>query len=336
MSSIGIIANPASGKDIRRLVSYATTIDNQEKVNIAKRIVLAAQSVGVDEIHFMPDSFQFGWIVIDDLEIDRKLTARCDVLQIPYMSSAEDTVDAAAWMEGHKVGCVVVLGGDGTSRAAAKALKQVPLVAISTGTNNVYPDYTEGTVAGMAAGIVAGAAHPEEFCMRDKRIEVSIDGVFRDIALVDAVVSDDLWVGSRAIWEVSKIEYIIAARCHPASIGFSAAAGCLAVIRPEDDRAMALRLCGSDEKGAVRKIRAPIAAGILSPVNIREIKEMGLGEAYGFTARRTCMIALDGEREIRVREGQHVSFTLTRNGPLRVEIDRTLEKAVQYGLFDRN
>lgn len=42
MSSIGIIANPASGKDIRRLVSYATTIDNQEKVNIVKRIVLAA------------------------------------------------------------------------------------------------------------------------------------------------------------------------------------------------------------------------------------------------------------------------------------------------------
>ena len=34
MASIGIIANPASGKDIRRLVSYATTIDNQEKVNI--------------------------------------------------------------------------------------------------------------------------------------------------------------------------------------------------------------------------------------------------------------------------------------------------------------
>ena len=80
MSSIGIIANPASGKDIRRLVSYATTIDNQEKVNIVKRIVLAAQSVGVDQIYFMPDSFQFGWIVIDDLEIDGKLTASCEVL----------------------------------------------------------------------------------------------------------------------------------------------------------------------------------------------------------------------------------------------------------------
>ncbi|RBP68877.1 hypothetical protein DES36_10215 [Alkalibaculum bacchi] len=34
MPPIGIIANPASGKDIRRLLSYATVIDNNEKVNI--------------------------------------------------------------------------------------------------------------------------------------------------------------------------------------------------------------------------------------------------------------------------------------------------------------
>ena len=56
MPTIGIIANPASGKDIRRLVSYATTIDNREKVNIVKRITLAAQSMGIDRIQFMPDS----------------------------------------------------------------------------------------------------------------------------------------------------------------------------------------------------------------------------------------------------------------------------------------
>lgn len=111
--------------------------------------------------------FQFGWVVIDDLEIDGNLTASCEVLQIPYMACAEDTVRTTAWMEGHKLGCVVVLGGDGTSHAATrKSLKNVPLVAVSTGTNNVYPDYTEGTVAGMAAGITAGADDPEPFCLR--------------------------------------------------------------------------------------------------------------------------------------------------------------------------
>lgn len=57
MASIGIIANPASGKDIRRLVSYATIIDNNEKVNICQRIVLAAQELGVEEFIFMPETF---------------------------------------------------------------------------------------------------------------------------------------------------------------------------------------------------------------------------------------------------------------------------------------
>ena len=55
--TIGVIANPASGKDIRRLVSYATTIDNNEKVNICKRIVLAAQGLGVESVVFMPETF---------------------------------------------------------------------------------------------------------------------------------------------------------------------------------------------------------------------------------------------------------------------------------------
>ena len=89
MASIGIIANPASGKDIRRLVSYATTIDNQEKVNIVKRIVLAAQAMGVDTVWFMPDTFQIGWTVISDLSADGRLTAACRLVEIPLTATAQ-------------------------------------------------------------------------------------------------------------------------------------------------------------------------------------------------------------------------------------------------------
>jgi DNA gyrase inhibitor GyrI len=60
MISIGIIANPASGKDIRRIVSHATVIDNYEKVNIVERIILGAQGCGVDEVYIMADTFQIG------------------------------------------------------------------------------------------------------------------------------------------------------------------------------------------------------------------------------------------------------------------------------------
>jgi predicted polyphosphate/ATP-dependent NAD kinase len=61
MASIGIIANPASGKDIRRLVSHATVIDNNEKINIVERIVLGAQALGVEKVFVMPDSYNMGF-----------------------------------------------------------------------------------------------------------------------------------------------------------------------------------------------------------------------------------------------------------------------------------
>ena len=43
MGPIGIIANPASGKDIRRLVAHASVFDNQEKRNILRRAIHGAQ-----------------------------------------------------------------------------------------------------------------------------------------------------------------------------------------------------------------------------------------------------------------------------------------------------
>ena len=91
MPTIGIIANPASGKDIRRLVSYATTIDNREKVNIVKRITLAAQSMGIDRRLFMPDTFQIGRTVMSDLARDGLLEAElcvCDIAKLLEVSQS--------------------------------------------------------------------------------------------------------------------------------------------------------------------------------------------------------------------------------------------------------
>jgi len=42
---VGIIANPASGKDIRRLVALGTVFDNQEKLNIDRRILLGLDAL---------------------------------------------------------------------------------------------------------------------------------------------------------------------------------------------------------------------------------------------------------------------------------------------------
>ena len=96
MASVGVIANPQSGKDIRRLVSYATTIDNNEKVNICKRIVLAASGMGIDKVVFMPDTFTMGYSVQYQLEDDKMPCCDIEVLDFNFEATMADTVQAAA------------------------------------------------------------------------------------------------------------------------------------------------------------------------------------------------------------------------------------------------
>ena len=327
--TIGVIANPASGKDIRRLVSYATTIDNNEKVNICKRIVLAAQGLGIERVLFMPETFMIGWAVREGLESDGVLRAEVGLLDFEIEATQEDTTRAARMFEQMGVGCVVVLGGDGTSRAAAKGIDSVPLLSVSTGTNNVYPPLMEGTVAGMAAASAALMPEPYACCIRDKRIEVRVNGRLRDIALIDAVVSDDFFAGARAIWDAERMRLIVASRCHPATIGFSAVAGVCGQVEDTEDRALAVELGG----GGAGSVVAPIAAGVLTEVRISGVHELRLGQEFGFTAAQRHMIALDGERELRVDPGNEVSFSVHRNGPWRVLPRAALSEAVRLGMF---
>ena len=328
MASIGIIANPASGKDIRRLVSYATTIDNNEKVNICKRIVLAAQGLGVKSAYFMPETFMIGYAVKDSLESDGVLSLSLGVLDFEIEAAMEDTVRSARMLEELGVGCIVVLGGDGTSRAAAKGITKTPMLSISTGTNNVYPAMMEGTVAGMAAAAVALMDEPYSCCIHDKRITVRVNGEARDTALIDAVVSDDFYAGAKAIWDPERIRRIVVTRCHPATIGFSAVAGAYRIVEDTEDIGFAVEL-GAQGEGVL----APIAAGVLTPVHVSASRTLALGEEYRFTAESRCMIALDGEREVRVQPGDEVSMTVERDGPWRVLPRKALQRAAELGMY---
>ncbi len=328
MASIGIIANPASGKDIRRLVSYATTIDNNEKVNICKRIVLAAQGLGVESAYFMPETFMIGYAVKDSLESDGVLSLSLSVLDFEIEAAMEDTVRSARLLEELGVGCIVVLGGDGTSRAAAKGITKTPMLSISTGTNNVYPAMMEGTVAGMAAAAVALMDEPYSCCIHDKRITVRVNGEARDTALIDAVVSDDFYAGAKAIWDPERIRRIVVTRCHPATIGFSAVAGAYRIVEDTEDIGFAVEL-GAQGEGVL----APIAAGVLTPVHVSASRTLALGEEYRFTAESRCMIALDGEREVRVQPGDEVSMTVERDGPWRVLPRKALQRAAELGMY---
>ena len=328
MSSIGIIANPASGKDIRRLISYATTIDNHEKVNIVKRIVLAAQGLGIKKVYIMPDTFCIGHNIAENLAKEGVLTAEIVILEMAIEANDKDSTNAARLMEELAVDCIVVLGGDGTSRAVAKGITHTPIIPVSTGTNNVYPQMLEGTVVGMAAAATTLLEHPEGCILQDKRIDVYLNGQFVDLALVDVVLTKELYPGAKAIWDYKNLRLMVVAICHPAAIGFSTIAGCLQIIEAKEDKGLLIHFGPGG-----RRIKAPVAAGVLSEINIEKIESLALGQRVEFEIQAGGMLALDGEREIKVREGDTLGFSVVRKGPYRVSPREIIESAMLQGMY---
>ncbi|HLB49868.1 MAG TPA: NAD(+)/NADH kinase, partial [Anaerolineales bacterium] len=239
MTTVGIIANPASGKDIRRLIAHGSVFDNQEKVSIVRRVMLGLQAVGVDEVVFMPDYFGIGQRALDGVQLD----LRVSTLEMRIQANQDDSTLAAEMMRERGVGAIVTLGGDGTNRVVAKSVGDVPIMPISTGTNNVFPQMIEGTVAGLAAGLVARRVLPlEETTQRQLRLEVRRDGQMLDIALVDVVVYADEFIGSRAVWDMSKVREIVLTQASPSNIGLSSIGGGVYCARLDRQHGVYIRL----------------------------------------------------------------------------------------------
>jgi len=311
------------------MVSHATVIDNGEKTNIVERIVLGAQALGVEKVYMMADFHKMGHRVSEKLKISGELKCEIVVLDMINFNSMKDTLKATEIMENNNVGCIITLGGDGTNRAVAKAVKNVPLITISTGTNNVYPVMMEGTIAGMAAAAVTSNRLDNCICaLKDKRIEIYKEDQLVDIALVDAVISNDVFIGSKAIWDMETVEKIFVTRSHPASIGFSSIVGCKKTITPEDDFGAYINI---NTNGTT--VIAPIAAGIMEQITISEPVTLDLEEEFEYIADDSGTIGLDGEREIEFSKGQRFIFKISRNGPYHVDVVKTLETAQKNGFF---
>jgi len=320
LSLVGIIANPASGKDIRRLVAYGSAFDNQEKVRMVRRILLGLFAVGVDEVCYMPDYYGIVPRALDGLKIDAPVFP----LDFDAKADQRDSTEAARVMEKSGATCIVTLGGDGTNRVVAKGTLKVPILPISTGTNNVFPFMVEATIAGMAAGLVATNLVPLEECVFcSTKLEIKLDGKIVDLALVDVAVCEDLFLGSKAVWDMRKVSQIFLNRAEPGNIGFSSIGGHLHPVKAEEPQCLCLKLGGSG-----RFVKAPVAPGIVEKIFISEQKVMNVGEEVEI-ATVPSVLALDGEREVEVRRGQHALICLAKEGPLVVDVKRTMDSAMK-------
>jgi len=324
MPTVGIIANPASGKDIRRLVAHGSVFDNNEKVNILRRVLLALDAVRVRRAIFMPDYYGLGVRALDGL----KLSLAGSFLEMPMLGDDQDSTKAAQRFREMGVGCILTLGGDGTNRAVAKGCGTVPLVPISTGTNNAFPYMIEGTVAGLAAGLVAArAVDVERVTFTTKRLEVHADHQLVDIALIDVVVCADLFIGSRALWDPARIREVVLARAQPGSIGLSAVGSSLHPFDARDSTGMYLQL---GEGGP--SVLAPIAPGLIVPVAIHSYQLLSLGSEVALNSG-PCTVALDGERTIEVGHDHRLTVRLTKHGPRVVDIGKCMAEAAWAGVF---
>jgi hypothetical protein len=346
LALVGIIANPAASKDIRRLVAQGRVVPDWEKVNIVRRALLGLQSVGVDRVLAMPDSSHLVQRAADDPH----LSVEVELLRMSALYNEGDTVRAAAAMSEQGVDCVITLGGDGTNRAVAKGTCELPMVAISTGTNNVFPVMVEGTTAGMAAGLVASGSVPlDQAAVRSKTLAVLVDGEDRDIALVDVALSKERFVASRAIWDMNTIYEVFLTRAEPSSIGLSSIGARLEAVSMSDPGGLHYRIAAVEEGDGNSEdaaqdglpderldgylyVRAPIAPGSVPVVGIESWQRLSDGQRVTIE-RRNSTVALDGERSFSVNSDNLLEIEVRRNGPPVVNVDATLRHAAASGVF---
>ena len=124
-SAIGIIANPVSARDIRRVIANATALQITDRANIVLRVLSCVKACGVDKVYMMPENGGIRHHVrrgIDRAENQgHKHFPSLEYLDYKISGTVDDTLNAARLMKEMGVSAIVVLGGDGTHRAVVTA-----------------------------------------------------------------------------------------------------------------------------------------------------------------------------------------------------------------------
>jgi predicted polyphosphate/ATP-dependent NAD kinase len=281
-------------------------------------------------VEIMPDHFGIGERALKGLRNRPEVVEATMLIDMPIAHTAADSLLAAQYLCQAGAGCIIVLGGDGTCRIVAKAAGDVPLLPLSTGTNNVVPHFIEGTIAGSAAAYVA--LHPDadrqDLCQRHKRLLVHVNGEVVDQALVEVAVVSTGFVGARAVWEPGSLHQLFVSRAQPTTIGLSSILGVVHPVDPAYPGGASATITANGRKALV-----PIAPGSVVSVGIGEIFEMQPGKGCPVASIRPAVLALDGEREITLGSGDDAQVELDLEGPWIVDVERTLSQAVAAGAF---
>lgn len=336
---VGIVANPVSARDIRRVVANATSLQIADRANILLRVLAALHACGVRDVLMMPEN---GGIRAHVERGMMRARARGEDIypalhpvSMPVTGTVADTHRATAEMRRAGVAALVVLGGDGTHRAVAAECGTVPIAGISTGTNNAFPEHREPTITGLATGLaVTGRVPPHIAFAANKRIDVSLNGgAVTDMALVDVALVTERYIGARALWRTENFRELYVTFADPEVIGMSAIAGLLEPVGRDESGGLMVRLSpdGDFRKGTTT-LHAPIAPGMMARVGITDWRRMPADVA--FVPEVTAgSVALDGERELSFSERDRLSLTLRDDAFRTVNVAAVMRHAGQNRLL---
>jgi predicted polyphosphate/ATP-dependent NAD kinase len=331
---VGVVANPLSGRDIRRLVTQASVFPTAEKANMILRMLAAFAAVGVHRVLLSTD---LGGI---SASVHRAIGRRGGrdgqlpevefLADQPIRQTAQDTVEAVRRMVTMGARVIVCLGGDGTARVTASQVGDVPMLALSTGTNNTFPAVREATVAGLAAGLVATGAVPAGAVVtRAKLLEARV-GDRVESALIDVAVCTERHLGSRAVWDPATLNQLFCAFAEPDAIGLSSILGQLSPVSRTDPYGIAARIVADADS----QVLAPIAPGLLAAVGVGQVERMVPGAVHPVGAP-AGVLAVDGERELTFEPGEQPTVRLRADGPWCVDVPAVLAMSAGLGLLRR-
>jgi predicted polyphosphate/ATP-dependent NAD kinase len=321
--AVGIVANPAAGRDIRRLVAGASVSGGADKAGMVLRALAGLGAAGVSRALMMPAGDGLSATLRNRLTGIHATLPALEELEMRLTGTAADTAVAVERMRSEGVKALIVLGGDGTHRVVAKACGELPLCSLSTGTNNVFPAMRESTVAGLATGLFATGRAGDGAVRREAALRVELPGGETDMALVDVAVSSERFIGARALWRGGDVRELFAAFADPGAVGLSAVAGLLQPLPRGGGQALHVRMATEGE--AAITLQVPLAPGLVAPVRIASHRTLALGEAVTVPPGDGCL-ALDGEREIERRRGESATVTLVP-GPLTLDVDAVMRDA---------
>ena len=281
---IGLIANPVSSKDIRRLTGLARVVDAEEKANLVARLLVGLGSAEGATVLALDDQSGLA-------RRARKLAGQAgpefEFIPIDAKGDESDSRRAAAHLASRAADALVTVGGDRTVRAAVEGWPDARLVPLAAGTNNAFALTLEPTVTGLAVAKAVNEQIADAFVPTTAlRVETNAGDA---TAVIDVVSVRDRWLGARAIWEPEVLIEAVVTSSKRTAVGIAAISAGLGQLEPGHARWIRF--------GQGQSVRAVFGPGLVLDVAVAEYSDLPIGSEVVMDVA-DGVVALDGERRL--------------------------------------